>query len=306
MENENKIIENNSEILFIYDATNCNPNGDLDDENRPRMDKLSKTNLVSDVRLKRYIRDYLHDFKGMDIFVIQTEKSDDAKKRTKELGGWEEVKKKIDVKFFGAIPTEENKANNLTGPIQFNWGYSLNKVDLMKSATITSHFKTSGNKDKEGGSGIGKDYRVKYSLIAFSGSINKANAEKTELSPEELELFDEAIVKSIPLSRTRSKIGQWPRLYVRVEIDDGRFLKDLRELIKLENVEGIEKIQDVNLNISELVRYLIDNKGIIKKILTFKDDKLKLSCEGENVEDLEEFLENKLQDVKIEKIRLTN
>ena len=52
---------NNSEILFLYDAKLTNPNGDPDEENRPRMDYERGTNLVSDLRLKRYIRDYLAD-----------------------------------------------------------------------------------------------------------------------------------------------------------------------------------------------------------------------------------------------------
>jgi CRISPR-associated protein Csh2 len=60
----------NKEFLFIYEAANCNPNGDPDQENKPRMDWLTKTNLVSDARLKRYIRDYLID-EGKRIFVSQ-------------------------------------------------------------------------------------------------------------------------------------------------------------------------------------------------------------------------------------------
>ncbi len=59
---------NNREFLFIYDAAMCNPNGDPDRENEPRMDKASETNLVSDGRLKRYIRDYFID-RGEPIFV---------------------------------------------------------------------------------------------------------------------------------------------------------------------------------------------------------------------------------------------
>jgi CRISPR-associated protein Csh2 len=59
---------NNKEFLFIYDAALCNPNGDPDQENKPRMDKTTKTNLVSDTRLKRYIRDYLIDH-DKDVFV---------------------------------------------------------------------------------------------------------------------------------------------------------------------------------------------------------------------------------------------
>lgn len=59
---------NNKEFLFIYDATLCNPNGDPDRDNEPRMDKATETNLVSDGRLKRYIRDYLID-KDKPVFV---------------------------------------------------------------------------------------------------------------------------------------------------------------------------------------------------------------------------------------------
>lgn len=294
-------IQNNSEILFIYDAKNCNPNGDMDDENKPRMDKFTKTNLVSDVRLKRYIRDYLHDFKHKPIFVIQTEKSKDAKSKAKELGGFEKVKEMIDVKMFGTISTEEKKANNITGAIQFNWGYSLNKVDLIKSSTITSHFKTSGKSANEGGAGIGKDYRVKYSLIAFSGSINKVNAQKTKLSDDDVRLFDEAMLKSIPLSRTRSKIGQWPRFYLRIILNDNGFLKDLRELISLKK-EEVNGIEEVELDVSKLLNYLKLNKELIKAIKFFKDDKLKIVNEEKELENLEDELKEIAND--IEKLKI--
>ena len=81
---------NNSDILFIYDAKMCNPNGDPDDENKPRMDYETETNLVSDVRLKRYIRDYLED-KGMSIFVAKVKgKTVDA---TQRLESWLSEKK---------------------------------------------------------------------------------------------------------------------------------------------------------------------------------------------------------------------
>lgn len=62
----------NKEFLFIYDAAMCNPNGDPDQENKPRMDRATRTNLVSDGRLKRYIRDYIIDTtkeSDNDIFV---------------------------------------------------------------------------------------------------------------------------------------------------------------------------------------------------------------------------------------------
>jgi len=61
-------IKQNSDFLFIYDATKCNPNGDPDQENKPRMDYDTKTNLVTDVRLKRYLRDYWKQ-ENLEVFV---------------------------------------------------------------------------------------------------------------------------------------------------------------------------------------------------------------------------------------------
>lgn len=58
---EKEIINKNSDFIFIYDAKMANPNGDPDEENRPRMDYDRGINLVSDLRAKRYIRDYLAD-----------------------------------------------------------------------------------------------------------------------------------------------------------------------------------------------------------------------------------------------------
>ena len=67
-------ITNNSEILFIYDAKMTNPNGDMDNENKPRMDYDTNTNLVSDVRLKRYLRDYFEKQLGEPIFITKKAK----------------------------------------------------------------------------------------------------------------------------------------------------------------------------------------------------------------------------------------
>jgi len=66
-------IENRSEIVFLYDVSDANPNGDPIDEDKPRIDQQTDLNIVTDVRLKRTIRDYLRDFKDQNIF-IQSEK----------------------------------------------------------------------------------------------------------------------------------------------------------------------------------------------------------------------------------------
>ncbi len=270
------MIKSNSEILFIYDAQMCNPNGDMDNENKPRMDWDTSTNLVSDVRLKRYLRDYFEDIKGEEIFI--SSKAKDAKERNaqiKKIG--KEHKNLIDVRFFGAVTAEDIVGGHLTGPVQFNWGYSLHPVEMVDSSTITSSFSS--------GQGIGKDYRLYYSLIGFSGSINANTAETTDLSDEDLIMLDDAMLKAIPLARTRTKIGQYPRLYLRFELNGKEhFMKDLRSMIKLEssdptinaNLRIIRKPEDYYLNIDLLLKYVNLNTDKISKIHYWKDDQLNI------------------------------
>lgn len=278
-------ITKNSEILFIYDAKMCNPNGDMDNENKPRMDYDTETNLVSDVRLKRYLRDYFE--KGIEkpqpVFV--TEKASTAEDRVFQILERKPSKDKpvtkkelekiaencIDVKLFGAVLGTTGGNDHLTGPVQFNWGYSLNPVEICESSTITSSFSS--------GEGVGKDFRVKYSLIAFSGGINANIAKDTNLSDEDIDLFDRAMILAIPFSRTRSKIGQTTRLYLRIEASDNKsILKDLREYVKLEYSEKdeykVRDIGDVILNVEALVNYLQDKS--ISKIVYWKDDSIEV------------------------------
>lgn len=268
---------NNSEILFLYDAKFANPNGDPDEENRPRMDSERDINLVSDLRLKRYIRDYLLD-KGYDIFVRKVEdKAVTAEKRMEEFKNLTEdeiLNKLIDVRMFGATMPIKGDNKAYIGPVQFNWGYSLNKVELLE-AGITSHFST--NEKAQQGT-MGRDFRVKYSLIAFSGVVSGKRAAKTKLTDDDLKLLDEAMRHSIQNQATRSKIGQYPRLYIRVEyIDSETILGDFRDLIILkEKVESIRDIKECSLDISKLVDTLRENREKIKNIYYFVDENLEL------------------------------
>ena len=213
-------ITKNSEILFLYDAKMTNPNGDMDNENKPRMDYDTNTNLVSDVRLKRYLRDYFESSLGKEIFV--TEKAAKAEKRAEQLKNAKlEHTDLIDIRLFGAVFAASGANTHITGPVQFNWGYSLNPVEINESSTITSSFSS--------GEGVGKDFRVKYSFIAFNGSINANSSKTSKLSEEDLSIFDRAMVKAIPSNRTRSKIGQAPRLFLRIQAKSNNLiLKDLR------------------------------------------------------------------------------
>lgn len=302
-------LSRNSEILFLYDAKQCNPNGDMDNENKPRMDWEAGRNLVSDVRLKRYIRDYLMQVKELPIFVrklgdaglraqdslalfklthLDGQKEEDLTlddlRKVKDLEDiGDQLFDLVDVRIFGAtipIQVEEGRgaSSNFTGPVQFNWGYSLNTIhELQESKTITSHLQTGKS---EHGAGIGKDYRVNYSFLAFSGGINANVAQDTRMTDDDVQLLDEAIIKSIPLNRTRSKIGQTPRLYLRVEMTDNQtVLNDLREFVHLETSvpePELRSIRECTVNATELQEYIDKFDGKIQKIHYWKDGNLSI------------------------------
>jgi len=321
----------------LYEAKTCNPNGDPDDENKPRMDYNRNINLVSDVRLKRYIRDYLMYHKNQEVFVCKVEgETVDATKRLQKLieKNKEEIQnneilkdlyknekgnkvpdekklsehlpwllsKLIDVRFFGAtmpLKGEGNKKGasiSFTGPIQFNWGYSLNKVTgPMESSGITTTF-AGATKDsnaeeestEEHGT-MGKDYRVAYSLLAFHGIISAKRAEHTKLTDTDIDLFDDAMINAIPMeATTRSKTGQEPLLYLRVEYNSGDFFcGDFRRYVKIKDKKGndiswddsaaLRSIMDYSLDLLKLKEKLDNNKSKIKNIYFWKHPDLSIS-----------------------------
>lgn len=291
------IYSKNSEILFIYDAKLCNPNGDPDDENKPRMDYETKRNLVSDVRLKRYIRDYLESI-GHEVFVTKIEgKSVSATDRIKKFFENQNkavvinklvkddldliLSKLIDIRFFGAtLPIkaqegeEKGVATNFIGPIQFNWGYSLNKVDIVESSSITSIF---SGKEEEYGT-FGKDWRVYYSLISFYGIISGYRAKETNLTDEDVKMFDSILLNSIPkMASTRSKIGQTPRFLLRIEYtNQDSFLGDLRDYVILDKIEGLRDIKDFVMDLDLLYNLLKENKSKIENLYIFEDNDLNI------------------------------
>lgn len=268
------MIDRNSEILYLYDAQMCNPNGDMDNENKPRQDYDTKTNLVSDVRLKRYIRDYFELGMGKEIFITSTAKN--AADRNQQLKAGKITHcDLIDVRLFGAVTTEKDLVGaHYTGPVQFSWGYSLHPVEIVDSCTITSSFSS--------GEGVGKDFRLYYSLVAFSGSVNANIAEKTRMTNDDLDMLDEALLNSLPFARTRSKIGQFPRLYMRVEMKDkNSFLKDLRSMVKFcptsrieDNLHLIRNIKDFEIDMDGICDYLNSKKEKIHKIFLWQDNEL--------------------------------
>ncbi len=259
----------NSEFIFLYEVKLANPNGDPDDENRPRIDPKTRTNYVTDVRLKRFFRDYYISKYGEDTIWVsmQNGKRVDATTRYSYFKSEDEVLKKcIDARLFGATITikppgekKQGKSISYTGPLQIAWGYSLHQVDMMDTRSITSIF--SGR--EVGEENIGKDYRVYYSLIAFYGAFNKLRAEKTGCTKTDLEAFDNSLWYAVKSeSITRSKIGHYPHLYLRVEWnEEDKFYGDLRRLISAkQKAQAVRSLDDIEIDLEQLNKALSGQK----------------------------------------------
>jgi len=304
-----EIVSNRAELLFLYDVKDANPNGDPLDENKPRIDEETGVNIVTDVRLKRTIRDYLHDFKGQEIFIREVRK-EDGKLKTKEdrlddlrIDTPEALLEKcIDIRLFGATTAIKNKTITFTGPVQFKIGKSVHRVLLkfIKGTTVMP------SKEAKGQGTFTEEYILPYSLINFYGIINENAAKETQLTDEDVELLLDAIWNGTKNLISRSKAGQVPRALLKVNYKEDNYHigdlnnRDMVSLISDLRDEEIRDITQVKLDMTGLVKVLKSNKEKIAGIDYKADDRLIFVCNG-----VEKSLADCLSDTGISLKQLT-
>ncbi len=243
-------IKNRNEFLFLYDIKNGNPNGDPD-ENRPRIDDVLKKCYVTDVRLKRFVRDYLIEKDGEDSILVTevNRKTVNLTERVKSRllkGNTDENKKKeikgeyllnlllqyfTDLRMFGSplafkdAPDSWGGTGTLTGPIQINFGETLHQVE----ETTFHGTSTFGSKaEKEQGT-FTTYYAIPYGLIAFHGVANENAAKTAKLSQADMDKFKVALWKSVreaTTANTRTKREQQPRLLLNIVYKEKITIKD--------------------------------------------------------------------------------
>lgn len=298
-------IKNRSELLFLYDVKDCNPNGDPMDENKPRIDEESRINIVTDVRLKRTIRDYLYNYKGYngengkDIFCRQTEAEkgglNDGKGRAGNFG--KDKKEKIqrilaecvDVRLFGGVIPLEKDSITYTGSVQFKIGRSMHQVEL-------KHIKGTGAFASKAGAHqqtFREEYILPYSLIAFYGVINENTAKHTGLTEEDADELLDAMWNGTKNLLSRSKMGHSPRLLIRVIYKkDHFFIGELDKFINLDtNIpdEKIRDISDVKIDMQSFSEKISEHKDKIDKIIIVKDGR----CSLINMDSIKSLIEEK-------------
>ncbi|MDD3806800.1 MAG: type I-B CRISPR-associated protein Cas7/Csh2 [Candidatus Marinimicrobia bacterium] len=284
-----------SEILFLYDVQNNNPNGDPNDENKPRYDEESGRNLVTDVRLKRTIRDYLKDYKNQNIFVQEIVRDDgtiqDGKSRAKDFGKTKQeildnvLKECIDIRLFGATIPMDKDSITFTGPVQFKMGKSLHtvKIVFLKGTGAFASKETATKKT------FREEYILPYSMIAFHGIINENAAKHTQLSEQDVEALKEAIWLGTKNLISRSKFGQMPRMLMIIQYHHPNFyIGDLDNLIKLIPNEGlreeeIRSLEDYTIDFTELLKQIELHQDKIDKIELAIDPKLMITSDNKPV-----------------------
>ena len=279
---------NRSEILFLYDIQNNNPNGDPLDSNKPRMDEETGFNLVTDVRLKRTIRDYLYKFKGYnenngkDIFVRtitnKAKEIQDGKNRAKDFENDADkiLQNCIDIRLFGGVIPLPNDSITFTGPVQFKMGRSLHQVEIQYIKGTGAFASASGKKQQT----FREEYILPYSLIGFYGIINENAAKTTNLTDDDIELLIESIWEGTKNLISRSKVGQNPQLLIKIDYKkDESHIGGLEQLIKIESDKDdleLRSTNDFSLNIQKLIDIFEYNKNKIDTIFYKKNTSLKI------------------------------
>jgi len=214
-------IKNRYEFVILFDVENGNPNGDPDAGNMPRIDAETGYGIVTDVCIKRKIRNYVevvkNDSLGYKIYVKENVPLDVNRKWSYTETGIEIPKDKkgeanadkpkdeeeyrkitkfmcdnfFDIRTFGAVMTLKYNCGQVRGPVQINFARSIDPI-IPQELTITSV--TTANKG-ELSSKMGRKHIVPYALYRTEGYVSANLARKTTgFSEEDLELLWEAII----------------------------------------------------------------------------------------------------------------
>ncbi len=296
MAEEIQTLSGRREFVFLYDIKMGNPNGDPD-ENRPRV-LPDGTHYVTDVRLKRFVRDHLktqtnpNTEQPYDILVDTIEERTTNltgrvaayldSKGLKKCEGKELVKilldSFIDARLFGSSFAfkeqdkwkPETQPKTLTGAVQINHGEVLHKaqeVDIHGTSVFAS------DDDKKQGT-FTTYYALRYALIGFNGIANEHSAKLSHMTDADYCLLLKALWNSIrSAGNTRTKVGQVPRLLISVEYKNGVEFQygTLTEYIKLKEKTGKKEVEwagtfDYRLDLSLLFQRLKEQVGKIQGI----------------------------------------
>lgn len=220
-------IKNRYEFTVIFDVENGNPNGDPDAGNMPRIDPETSAGLVTDVCLKRKIRNFVEFFKEDEPYYNILVKPDKAL-NTKFTEAYEAIGEKtgqkgknpeavraardyicqnyFDVRTFGAVMSTGNDPCGIVrGPVQISFAKSVDPI-FTQDITITRQARTTEDKRDTGETEMGRKSIVPYGLYRADGYVSAMLAQKiTKFSEEDLELLWKAIINMFEHDRSAAR-----------------------------------------------------------------------------------------------------
>jgi CRISPR-associated protein Csd2 len=224
-------LTNRHDFLLLFEVTNGNPNGDPDAGNMPRLDPNTNRGIVSDVCLKRKVRNYVSEFaparngdgNGYNILIQQGAVIETAQKRGIEAAREQHKDKDkqaeaamrwlcrefYDVRTFGGVLSTGDDVmkgsawGQVRGPVQFTFGQSFHPITPLE-ITITRCAVTK-EADKEKERTMGNKHIVPYALYAAKGYVSPAFAERTGFTQADLDLLFEALLHMFEHDRSAAR-----------------------------------------------------------------------------------------------------
>ena len=202
-------LKNRIDFVYIFDVQDGNPNGDPDAGNLPRVDAETGMGLVTDVCLKRKVRNYVQVAKqladGYDIFIKERAVLDSLVNQTYDLTEITQapqderraIAKKVmcrnyyDIRTFGAVIATSGKQDQVRGPIQMTFARSIDPVATLEHSITRMAVTKEADLEKE--RTMGRKATIPYGLYVCHGFISANFAKQTGFSEEDLDLFFDAL-----------------------------------------------------------------------------------------------------------------
>ena len=247
------------DFVYIFDVQDGNPNGDPDAANLPRVDSETGHGLVTDVCIKRKIRNYVDvayqgkptydifiqeaavlDNRVEDIYKTEIVKKAD-KARQKDVAKQALCDKYYDIRTFGAVIATKDKQGQVRGAVQLTFGRSADPIISVSHAITRMAVTKESDKDKE--RTMGRKATVPYGLYIMHGFVNANLANQTGFNKEDLQILWEALTNMFDNDRSASRGLMSARKLIVFEHDSklgNAPANKLFDLVKVEKKEGVE------------------------------------------------------------------
>jgi CRISPR-associated protein Csd2 len=285
-------LNNRIDFVYIIDVQDGNPNGDPDAGNLPRIDAETGMGIITDVCLKRKVRNYVQISRncedGFDIFIKEkailnnlidaAHEDESVKSITKAADKTEAArhvmcKKYYDIRSFGAVMSTGKNAGQVRGPIQFTFARSIDPIFPMDNCITRVAVTKEDDADKQNGENraIGRKYTVPYGLYVCHGFITPNFAAATGFNEEDLQLFWEALenmfecdhsaarglmsARKLFVFRHPNRLGNAPAysLFDRIKITRKNPQSPARAFSDYEITVDREGLADKNIELLELI-----------------------------------------------------